>query len=381
MPFLLSEPEAVRLETLMNRGGRIILAFEPTTVEMTQKRLDTTRRTQRQGKQDEDDEDKDKVKSKDKDQKPDKPERPTGATKEPPKNIPVATPAPPLSPEEKLFAREDLSLRWQVDFHRARIINDKKTGKAASPEPAAPPLEETAVPVQGLSANLGPIPWHTTVDFDLTTPEAKTAGWRALYTRSKRPVIVSRPFGTAGGELILVSDPYFFSNEALRKEPQPALIATLIGPCRRIIFDETHLGIAENPGIMTLARRYHLQGTLAALVVLALLFLWKNMVSLVPPPPAGNTAGNYVPGRDSSEGFVNLLRRGVPARDLLGVCLTQWRTANALPGGRAPSAEIAARLSAIAEAEAVQPLHRRSVVAAYHAMCAALKRRGIDPRG
>ncbi len=47
---------------------------------------------------------------------------------------------------------------------------------------------------------------------------------------------------------------------------------------------------AENPGIMTLARRYHLQGTLAALVVLALLFLWKNMVSLVPPSPAGNTA-------------------------------------------------------------------------------------------
>ncbi len=374
-PFLLSEPEAVRLETLMNRGGRIILAFEPTTVPMTQKRLNATRRAQRRGEQSDDDEDKDK------DQKPDKAEKPTGTTKEAPKTIPIATPAPPLSPEEKIAAREDLATRWQVDFHRTRMISDKKAGKAASPEPVPPPLEETAVPAQGSSANLGPIPWHTTVDFDLATPEAKTAGWRALYTRSKRPVIVSRPFGTAGGELILVSDPYFFSNEALRKEPQPALIATLIGPCQRIIFDETHLGIAENPGIMTLARRYHLQGTLAALVVLALLFLWKNMVSLVPPSPAGDPAGGFVPGRDSSEGFVNLLRRGVPTRDLLQTCLTQWKTANALPGGRAPSAEVAARLNAIVEAEAAQPLHRRSVVAAYHTMCAVLKRRGVGPKG
>lgn len=285
--------------------------------------------------------------------------------------------------------REDFILRWQVDFLRAdkRLKKSSKTGMPATtlaPAPTATPAaEENAVPAAVPPVpGLRPVSWHSALTFDLDLPGAGGAGWRALYTRAGRPVIAERPFGTAGGRLIMVSDPYFFSNEALRTEPHPALLALLAGPCPRLIFDETHLGVSENPGMMTLARRYHLEGALAALAVLALLFLWKSLVSLVPPPipgaaaETGPDAGSFVPGRDSGEGFVNLLRRGVAPRDLLATCIAQWRVSNALPGVRAPSAGVTGILEAIAGAESGKPARRRAYAAAYQAMCAALKRRG-----
>ena len=145
----------------------------------------------------------------------------------------------------------------------------------------------------------GDVSWHSVLGFDPDTREAHAAGWHTLYRRGDRPVIVARPVGDKGGELILASDSYFLSNEALRAEPRPGLLANLVGPARRVIFDETHLGIAEQPGMMTLARRYHLQGGLAALGLLAVLFLWRNVVSLVPPPVplAGGSDGGGARGR------------------------------------------------------------------------------------
>ncbi len=365
-PFLVHEAEATRLEKIMERGGRLIVAFLPTEVAMTGKSLEHNRREQRQDKEDGGDKG-DKGNGKQKAQPGDKPPAVQG---------PPPTPAPPLTPAEKLAAREDLAERWRVDFLRTE--EKKSTGKADRKPAPPPPLETTAAPVPGAPAGLEPVAWHSTVSFDLDAPAARAAGWRALYTRSRQPVVAVRPFGKAGGELILVGDPYFFSNEALRKEPRPGLIAALVGPCQRIIFDETHLGIAEKPGLMTLARRYHLQGAMAALAALAILFLWKNMVSLVPPPSQEGSApaDNFVTGRESAEGFVNLLRRGVPARDLVKICLTQWRASHALPGSRQPAAEVVSRLEAIAAEEAAKPVHRRSAVAAYRAMCAVLKRRG-----
>lgn len=379
-PFLVRDAEATRLEKIMERGGRVIMAFMPTTIEMTAKRLENNRREQRRELDGKDDAKKTKNGGKDQDPNHKGKDKDKKDGKPPAVTPPPATPAPPLTPAQKLVVKDDLAERWHVDFLRT---DDRKDAGKPGTKPPAEPLDETAVPVPGMAAGLQPVTWHSVVSFDLDAPATKKAGWRALYTRSKHPVIVARPFGSAGGELVLVGDPYFFSNEALRKEPRPGLIAALVGRCRRVIFDETHLGVAEKPGLMTLARRYHLQGALAALAVLAVLFLWKNMVSLVPPPAAESAGaspeGNFVTGRDSAEGFVNLLRRGVPARDLLKTCLAQWRAANALPGSRSPGAEVESRLNAIAAEEAARPVHRRSAVTAYRAMCAVLKRRGVAP--
>ena len=180
------------------------------------------------------------------------------------------------------------------------------------------------------------MPWHSRADFDLTLPGARSAGWRAWYLRDGKPVVVARPFGTKGGELVLASDSYFLSNEGLRAEPHAALLAGLVGDEGRVVFDESHHGLEENPGLMTLARRYGLQGALAATALLAGLFIWRNAASLVPPPaPSAEAlrAAGTMTGRDSAAGFLNLLRRGVPTRELVGTCVAQWQSG---AGRRAP---------------------------------------------
>ncbi len=133
---------------------------------------------------------------------------------------------------------------------------------------------------------------------------------------------------------------------------------------------------------MTLARRYHLEGALAAILLLAGLFVWRNVVSLVPrgaPDAAGIGAADGVLGHSASAGYLNLLRRSVRPRDLPAVCLARWESSAVQPGGRR-SAPVGAsrsmeRLRAVLAQEAALPARRRSPLAVvYRAMCAAARR-------
>ncbi len=347
-----------RLEEILRTGGRVVMTFLPGATPLTTERLEHSREDEAS---------------------------------------PQASPG-----KKKRSAREermieamrspDLIRRWGVDFRR--VENRKETIAATllkrvakpfappNPTPAPTPAKEslavgkTAVPVPGgMLSDAGAAPWHTALDFDVETREAKAAGWHALYRRDGQPVIVARPYGVRGGELVLASDSYFLSNEALRAEPCPGLLAGLVGKGRRLLFDESHFGVQENPGLMTLARRYGLQGALAATGLLVGLFIWRNVLSLVPPPPASAEAllaGSTVTGRDSAAGFLNLVKRGVPPRDLMGVCLAQWQGG---AGGRAPEAAVVERLRAVAEEETMRPARQRSPAAAYRAMCAAVRNR------
>ncbi len=347
-PFLFRHNEYERLNTIMRQGGRVVLVFLPGQTPLAEKRLEKLRRDQS-----------------------DEPEKS-------PSPSPAATVSPKKNPTGRRVPAgmqlEDLVQSWGIDFRR--IDEDGKKHQPAA-TPAAPEDNRPGMarPVaDGPWVGAGEVSWHSVLDFDLNTPTARVTGWHALYQRGGRPVIVARRVGDLGGELLLASDAYFLSNEALRAEPHPALLAGLVGPARRVIFDETHLGIAESPGMMTLARRYHFQGGLAVLGLLAALFIWRNVVSLVPPVPPtdpGASAGS-VTGRDAAAGFLNLLRRGVSPRDLIGVCLAKWQHA---PGGRPPDAATVERLRAVAVAEAAQPARNRSPAAAYRAMCAALHRK------
>lgn len=365
-PRLFRHNEFERLDAIMRQGGRVVLTFLPGQTPLTEKRLEKFRREQ----------------SDDEDPPPDSPARPKGTPT--PKPVP-SSPHPAKDLKRQLPAGmrwEDLIERWDIDFRRVEKapaqMNPPPAGTivAARRAPAAADHEGpgSAQPVAGGPLDgAGEVSWHSALDFDLDTPEAKAAGWRALYRRGSRPVIIARRVGGKGGQLILASDSYFLSNEALRAEARPELLAELVGPSRRVIFDETHLGIAEQPGMMTLARRYHLQGGLAALGLLAVLFIWRNVVSLVPPPtpsadPSASTA--TVTGRDAAAGFLNLLQRGVLPRELIAVCLAQWQHA---PGQRKPAAATAERLRALAAEEEARPASRRSPAAAYRAICAALR--------
>jgi len=198
------------------------------------------------------------------------------------------------------------------------------------------------------------ISWHSAAYFTNLNP-----GWRTIYQRRKHAVVIERPFGP--GSLVLSADSYFVSNEALRRERYPALLTWLIGSRREVLFDETHLGVEEHPGVAALLRRYHLEGVVMGLLLVAGLFVWQNGAPLVPPfkdePGEGRTAS--VQGRESTAGFASLLRRSIPPADILSVCFAEWKTACA----RTPRA--AARLpevQKIMEAEqALPPGSRRPV--------------------
>src|SRR5205807_5643409 len=120
------------------------------------------------------------------------------------------------------------------------------------------------------------------------------------------------------GTIAMASDSYFLSNEALLKDRHPDLLSWWIGPNKQIIFDEAHFGVVENPGIAALIRKYHLHGLILGLILLAGLFIWKNSAPFI-PMYAEELRSDFVPGKDSAAGFVNLLRRNIPASEILNL--------------------------------------------------------------
>lgn len=133
--------------------------------------------------------------------------------------------------------------------------------------------------------------------------------------------ILERSFGA--GTIVLMPSAYPLSNEALEQERNTSLIASIIGSNRTILFEESHLGVIESGSIAGLARKYRLQGVYAAVLLLALLFIWKNSTSLLPPIQSASDRA-IASAKDNSSGLANLLRRNIPSQDLLKVCLEQW---------------------------------------------------------
>ena len=171
--------------------------------------------------------------------------------------------------------------------------------------------------------------WHSATIFkSLTEP------WRKIYVRGPNPVVIERPIGA--GTLVLASDSYFLSNEALLKDPHADLLAWLVGPSKAVVFDEAHFGMVEQKGVASLLRKYRLGWAVLSLLLLAGLFVWKNSSSFA-QPYADTRAPTPVLGRDAYSGFVNLLRRHIAPRDLLKVCFDEWKKSPHPGGGRSPA--------------------------------------------
>jgi hypothetical protein len=205
--------------------------------------------------------------------------------------------------------------------------------------------------------------WHSAMVFTNLAPS-----WRTIYARGSNPVVIERKLGS--GSMVLASDSYFLSNEAMLKDRHADFLAWLVGPVRNIFFDESHFGIVEEPGIATLIRKYRLYGMAGGLMLLAALFIWKNSVSFVPLESEAVELP-YVAGRDAATGFVNLLRRNIPPRDILKVCFTEWTRSLQQTCIHSLSRVDAAQT--IFEAESARPMLERNSVRAYRDICAALK--------
>ena len=209
------------------------------------------------------------------------------------------------------FESVSIQQRWGLEYGHDPLLKDDDNAHKA--DPAAKMIVSKDLPEF--------FPSHTALFFDKLTNS-----WRVVYARKKtRPVIIERKLGA--GSIVLSADSYLFSNEALSKERAPELLAWMVGPSQHALFDETHLGVEESSGISALARKYRLHGLFAGLLLLAGLFIWKNSTSFMPPyqPEDRGEQGKWVQGKDSATGFVNLLRRNLPARELLAICLTEWK--------------------------------------------------------
>ena len=244
--------------------------------------------------------------------------------------------------------------RWDVTFKYTKLSkNDENVYESIS----ATNQSERFLPET--------VSWHTSLYFDISDQK----GWNVLYVAAGKPVIIERTFGK--GTLVLSADSYFLSNEALRNERHPELLAWLVGSNTTVIFDETHLGVMESPGVALLIRKYRLGWFVAGLMILALLFVWKNAVSFVPPHDTTLTAEERSE-KDVMAGLVNLLRQNIPSRDILPVCFEEWE--KSFSHRQKELGNTLENIQATVEAEQARSARERNPVAVYKSISRQLKK-------
>jgi hypothetical protein len=277
------------IELFLSRGGRLVIAMQPVMANtfsssMMERVMDDEppTRTERRKAREKKNSDGEKEKEKKTDDKED---------------------------EKTIYASKSVSLkeRWGLDFALIDLGRDEE----GTYEPASVFNTED----MGLSKRLH---WHSGI---VLTNLANS--WKTVYVRGGRhPVVAERSF--FNGSVVIATDSYFLSNEAMLEDRQAALLSWLVGPNKKVIFDEAHFGIMETPGVTALMRRYRLQWLGLGLFLLTGLFIWKNASSLAPPHVEPHSE-NSITGKESTAGFLNLLRRNISSKQLLSMCFAEWK--------------------------------------------------------
>jgi hypothetical protein len=227
---------------------------------------------------------------------------------------------------------------------------------------SGPPIKRRASLVEPGGKLEPDISWHGALYFKDLKPQ-----WHVLYLCETKPVVIERKFGS--GSMILAADSFFISNEALRGERHSRLIARMFDGPMTIVFDEEHNNLRDNPGIASLARKYRLHGVVASLLLLAIFFVWKNAVRFVPAYETTVQADDVVAGKESGEGFVNLLRRSIRHSAIFDTCIAEWRKAFA------NQPRELAKLNKIQADLTIRPAADRQPIAAYTIISRALARK------
>lgn len=172
-----------------------------------------------------------------------------------------------------------------------------------------------------------PVTWQSTLFFKPAPSSSGWAEWNEVYLRrfdrGTVALIMERQLGQ--GSLIIVSDSYFLSNEAMRMDRHPELLTWIIGPSEIVIFDESHLNVTLERGVMTLVRSLNLHYALFGLLALGLLLIWKGTSRLVPVTAESDLIRTRVKGRDAAAAMTHLLRRAIPSAEVLDVCWRKWQ--------------------------------------------------------
>ena len=199
--------------------------------------------------------------------------------------------------------------------------------------------------------------------------------WKIVYESKKGAVMAEMKRGP--GSVLVATDSFFVSNEALVRDRQPALLSWLVGPSDHVVFDEAHLGIMESPGVAALVRKYRLHGGVAALLVLAVLFIWKSSSSFVPRKATAEAADNLITGRNAAAGFTGLLRRNISKDQIFDVCVQEWRKSYGHTAKFTPREKSA--MEEIVQQETARPARERDPSATYQRIRAVLHRGLSNP--
>jgi hypothetical protein len=262
---------------------------------------------------------------------------------------------PPKNPKPGAKNPSDSPLfkdRWGVEFG----FKSLQTGELGTYDPAQVE-NRTELPLPNS------LDWHSGMVFTNVNP-----AWTTVYSRGTNPVVIERKFGS--GSVVLMTDSFCLSNQAMVEDRHPALLAWLIGSARLIEFDEAHLGLVESPGVVSLIRKYRLHALVAGILLVVGLFIWQHTVSFLPPLSVGR-AQSEVAGKEAAAGFVNLLRRNIAPRDVLKVCFDEWTKSFARRGAHSIARVDQAQVIFSAEAARAKP--DQDPVRAYREIRRALK--------
>jgi hypothetical protein len=168
------------------------------------------------------------------------------------------------------------------------------------------------------------LPWYGRFCFEVHTND-----WDTLYEVKGKPVVIQKKTGL--GLIVLCADTFLFSNEALARERSAGFLLWATGDANRVVFDETHLGIARGSSIMVVVREYRLQGLFFGLILLAALWVWKNSSNFVPPYEEQTADSGAIEGKTAREGIVHLLEQNLAVDDLPAICLREWSRSHPNP--------------------------------------------------
>ena len=152
------------------------------------------------------------------------------------------------------------------------------------------------------------------------------AEWKVLYMCGTMPVVIERQYGH--GSIVLVADSFLVSNEALRSGAASALARPpFLRPADGRSSTRNSHGVARRSrhrlaGAQIPAARRR-RRTLAARRSLRL----EKCRALHPGLRAAFAERDVVAGKESSEGFINLLRRTIRPSAIFETCLAEWRKA------------------------------------------------------
>jgi len=250
----------------------------------------------------------------------------------------------------------DISERWGFRYGEKTVRRDND-GKSV--EKAFSQVDESS----GLPERLA---WQSDLYFRDFGDE-----WSSIYAVRDRTVVMERAWGD--GSIVLVTDNFHVTNEAMLETRRPGYLAWLIGNSDAVIFDETHLGISPRMGLMGLMVHYRLGPVLLVCLLLSGLFVWKSTTSLVPAMRNPFEDDKEVAALGAVEGLARLAKRSLPRSEVMNTC---WSLFQNIPGA-------GARLDK-AGAEKVREYlkdfddskrKKRDLAATYNAICSVVNER------